>query len=443
MNWRRFELVRAGAVAAFLASVVTLTANAQEPVEPVPGADFIAHSVDLLKAQRDGQLAVDARGAGDDQVKLHIQNISGRRLQVIIPSGLVASAATGQGAFQSMGIGRLSNHDEAFGAFERSDSSESAGFRSVGIADAPDAESVAIAGGQEVTILLPAVCLNLGLPDPKPTDRFELMDVSEYSNDERVQKALRSLGNLGTGRRVAQVVMWHVCNNYSLEQIARLAPQIANQWEFALADRFVEALDASVGTEVVDPAYLQEGRIFVRVQGDAQIAEEVDRLATELDGAWILGLRARALQNEYAPKTSGPALYLIVTLNAGADTVTAGRVAVHGSARDAEWQNGGVAKFVAERPLNEIDGLELADELERAIANKFVKVRPNRRTKGGLVYRLSNGLPLTIAHLTIDPNGDGTSLLSVESIGIAPLRTAEVTVPSETLLIERLELNGL
>ena len=77
--------------------------------------------------------------------------------------------------------------------------------------------TVTVPVGQRVEIAIPAVCLNYGSPTPTPRDKFELMDVDDYSRDPRVRKALRSLATMGTSHGVAQAAMWHLCNGVPFE----------------------------------------------------------------------------------------------------------------------------------------------------------------------------------------------------------------------------------
>ena len=441
MMWRLRDLVRAGAAAGLLFATVGPACRAQEPSDAPPDASMLGRTVDILRAQQSGDLAVDARGAGDARVALRLRNTSGGRLHVVIPPGLVASAGVGQGGFQSMGLGAPSNRPEAFGRFEGADAAT--GFRSVPPAPEPSAEAITIPAGTEISLQVPAVCLNFGLSDPTPSDRFELMDVADFTPDARVRKALRSLATLGTDRRVAQVVMWSVCNGYTLPQLANLTPKTANRWEFALADRFIEALDSSSGEELVDPAYLLAGRVYVRVQGDGALASQADALASTFDDATLFGLSTRAVRGQDVPTASGPALYLVVTLTSSSESQTAGRVAVHGMARDGEWINGGTAKLMIEAPSTSMDGLILASAVEGVVARQFVAVRRVASTESGARFVVENGLPLTIAGLTLEAAEDGGAPFTVDALGVGPMRTAEVVVPASDLRVDRLELNGL
>lgn len=442
MNWRLRDLVRAGAAAGLLFAMAGPMLRAQEPADTFPSSSMLGETIDILRAQRTGALEVEARGAGNDRVELRLRNQSSRRLHVVIPPGLVASSSSGQ--FQSMGIGSPSNRPDAFGRFESPSTGSTPGFRSIPVSAASsNGEAVTVPPGQEVALGLPAVCLNFGLPDPKPSNRFDLMDVAEYTADPRIQKALRSLATIGTGRRVAQVVMWHVSNGLTVPQIAKAAPKVANQWELALADRFIEALDASTADGLVDPAYLIANRIFVRVQADGELAPEADRLADSLRGSSLFGLPVEVIWGKDEPVASGPALSLVVTLVGSSESQTTGRIAVHGLGRDRQWTNGGSAKLSIDVPTSSLDGSMLASSIDQAVASQFVKVRRVGSADGSSRFRVENGLPLTIASLTFDASGDGGALVPFDAVGLSPLRSGEVLVPSDAVQIESISFNGL
>ena len=133
-----------------------------------------------------------------------LKNTSAKRLNVVLPPGLVASSAAGQagggGGFQSMGLGAVSNRPGSFGQF-RPATAERARLplgRRHG-ADEPTT-AVAVPAGQTVELTVPAVCLNFGVRTPNARDKFELVDVDDYTTDPRVRKALRSLATFGTSQ---------------------------------------------------------------------------------------------------------------------------------------------------------------------------------------------------------------------------------------------------
>src|SRR5262249_41691257 len=144
---RHLFLVRACAAAGLLCALMYLgesIASAQKlapsaiAAEPsAPPVAVASETVDVLQATKAGDLSVLARGQGQEKVNLTIRNTSARRLNVIIPPGLVAAAKVGQGGgaggrgMQSMGLGSVTNREGAFGGFQSSDAP--GGLRSISV----------------------------------------------------------------------------------------------------------------------------------------------------------------------------------------------------------------------------------------------------------------------------------------------------------------------
>src|SRR6185312_6225973 len=139
MLWRHLCLVRAITAAGLLTCSTLGALAAGEPEEPIPGADAQAETVKVLDAEKAGTLAVEVRGQGQERVRVTLKNTSGKRLNVVLPPGLVASSSVGQaggaggaggggGGFQSMGLGAVTNRSGGFGQFANNNSQP--GFRS-------------------------------------------------------------------------------------------------------------------------------------------------------------------------------------------------------------------------------------------------------------------------------------------------------------------------
>ncbi len=274
MQRRYLPLVRAFSAAGLMSLYFlgSSTPARSEPAEPAPDA-IASETLSIVDARKAGDLAVDVRGAGQDRVKISLKNTSARRLNVVIPPGLVASSAAAQGgrgggAFQSMGLGSITNRIGSFGAFASVAATESNGFHSVAVNGDASEHAVAVPAGKTVELTVVSVCLNFGVRTPNLRDKFELVDVEQYTSDLRARKALRSLATFGTSHGVAQAVAWRVFNGVSFEAMHDQATKIMNTSEVALASRFVDALDSTSASELVDATYLTENRLFVRVNGD-------------------------------------------------------------------------------------------------------------------------------------------------------------------------------
>src|SRR4051812_35128626 len=131
MLWRRLCLARAWSAAGFLSCSLFAASAFAEPEEPAPSGGSVTETVRVLDARRAGDVALEVRGQGQDRVKIAIRNTSSKRLNVVLPPGLVASSAVGQGragggggGFQSMGLGTPTNRPGGFGQFRTQSGSE-------------------------------------------------------------------------------------------------------------------------------------------------------------------------------------------------------------------------------------------------------------------------------------------------------------------------------
>ncbi|MGC8644240.1 MAG: hypothetical protein ACP5XB_30640 [Isosphaeraceae bacterium] len=458
MLWRHLCLVRAwsaGLVGGLLIlATATATAQTKRPADSentAPPPAVVTETVDLLQANTAGQLNVVARGQGQDRVRLSIRNTSGKRLNVVIPPGLVASAAASQGpggpggrgggGFQSMGLGMFSNRPGSFGMFQGSNSS---GFQSVPVNDPSRVPAVTVPAGESIDLAVPAVCLNFGLPTPTFRNVFTLMDVEKYSSDPRVSKSLRSLCLLGTSHGVAQAVMWRVCNDLPFETMAAEAGKIMNLAEIALASHFVEALGAATDSEPVDSASLAEGRLFVRIQGEGALARDAKRLNDQIPNYRLLGLPVRALENGELPAAAAPALYVRVILTDSKIGETRGQIQVSSCLMPDQWTPLGKTSFHDTSSLTVLDGETMARSLDRALAAAFVTVKPARRSVGSTTLKVENHLPFTLQSVSVRAgNSAGAPTVPFQAIGLGPVRSALLPIQAATATIDRVELNGL
>ena len=355
MLWRHLCPVRVWSAVGLFSGLMILgsslaTAQSSRPDDPEKisaPANVATETVDLLKASKVGELSVVARGQGQDRVRLTIRNTSSKRLNVVLPAGLVASAAAGQGqgqgrGLQSMGLGMFSNRPGSFGQFRGSGGDE--GLQSVAIDSSSLDSSITVPAGESLDVTVTAVCLNFGLPTPTPRDRFTLVDVADYSTDSRVRKSLRSLCQLGTSQGVAQAVMWRVCNDLTFEAMAAQAGKVINEHEIALAARFIEALEESSGSDLVDARALTEGRVFVKIQGEGALASDAERLNEQVEKFRLLGLPVRLVDHGELPSAPA-ALFIKVVLTDGKTGETCGRIVVSYSSAADQWTPLGKARF--------------------------------------------------------------------------------------------------
>ncbi|MGA9922703.1 MAG: hypothetical protein WBQ29_04810 [Isosphaeraceae bacterium] len=452
MLWRHLCPVRVWSAVGLISGLMILgsspaTAQSSRPDDPEkisPPANVATDTVDLLKASKMGDLSVLARGQGQDRVRLTIRNTSSKRLNVVLPAGLVASAAAGQGqgrGLQSMGLGMFSNRPGSFGQFRGTGGDE--GRQSVAIDDSAFNPSMTVPAGESLDVTVAAVCLNFGLPTPTPHDKFTLMDVADYSTDSRMRKSLRSLCLLGTSQGVAQAVMWRVCNDLTFEAMASLAGKVINEHEIALAARFIEALDGSTGSDMVDARTLTEGRVFVKIQGEGALANDAERLNKQVEKFHLLGLPVRVVDHGELPSMSA-AIFIRVVLTDGKAGETRGWIMVSYSSAADQWARLGKARFQDTRSVDALDGKAMSQIIDRAIGAAFVTVKPARRTVGSTTLRVDNHLPFTLATVAVKAgNSAGAPTVPFHGLGVGPARSALLPIQAATATIERVELNGL
>jgi hypothetical protein len=440
-----------GAIAA--AQSKDTRSSASEP--SAPAVQVTTATVNILEAGRTGELNVVAKGQGQDRVHLTLHNRSTRRLNVVIPPGLVAASALGQGAgggggrgggFQSMGLGSVANREGAFGEFHGTDSLPQ-GLQSIAAND--DALSlsrhVAVPIGETVDVSITGVCLNYGVASPTPRDTFRLMDVADYTQNPRVRKALRSLATYGTSHGVAQAVMWHVCNDLSFDEMAAQAGKVMNLQQIALAARFVSDLDASTSGELVDPAAVTNNRIFVQLLGEGPLQADARRLSRQFESVRLLGMPVRLVDSDQLPNTGAPALFLRVVLTDSQTGQTNGRIIASSCSESNSWLPIGKTTFRDTSSVSVLDAPTLARAIDRAVASTFVTVKPAHRSVGSTTLRVENRLPFTVTGLAVKAGTSaGSPAVPFQGVGVGPNRWVLLPIQAATAsLVERVEVNGL
>jgi hypothetical protein len=450
MHLHRNWLIKARSAVGVLGAIVVLGNSpvAAQRAQPddyeslsVPG-NRATKTVDLLRANDAGELRVVAHGQGQDRVRLTIYNPSKNRLNVVLPAGVVASAAAGQGrGFQSMGLGMFSTRPGGFGQFRGTSSDEA--LQSVAGASSTEVPEVIVPGGESLDVNVSAVCLNFGKRTPTPRDRFTLMDVDDYITDSRVRKALRSLCALGTSQGVAQAVMWRVCNDLTFEMMTSQAGKQVNEQEIALAARFIEALDRSPPSVLVEACTLTEYRVFVRFQGEGALANDAYRLNAQIGKLRLLGLPVRAVLDGEVPSAPAAVLIKVMLSEAKPDGIT-GRIFVSYSSVDGQWSPLGKSGFNDTRSIDLLDVKEISQIIDRELGQTFVSIKPARRVVGSTMIKVDNHLPFTLANVVVKAGvSAGSPSLLFQGVGVGPGRSSLLAIQAASATIERVEVNGL
>ena len=335
----------------------------------------------------------------------------------------------------------ITNRPGSFGQFIGGQNAT--GLRSVPVDGSSSSVSVAVPVGETLNVSVPAVCLNYGVDTPTPRDSFSLVDVDEYSTDVRVRKALRSLALLGTSQGVAQASMWRICNDVPFEKMAATDAKSVNEHELALAARFVDAVDAS-NADLVDPAALAEGRVFVQIASEGPYAADAKRLNDKLDGLRLFGLPIRSVDGDEPPSTEGPALFVKLTVATSEIGETRGRVNVVYSAGLDDWRPLGKSTFRDHSSLALLDSQSLIQSLEAELVRAFVTVAPAKRTATSTTVRVENHLPFTLAAVRLRAGSSpGAPSVPFAAVGIGPARSAMISIQAGQAVVESADLNGL
>jgi hypothetical protein len=432
----RIGIHQAAAMVAVLGGAAMVLAQEADSARPV----LSDQTISVLDAQSTGLAEIVLRGQGADQVKCSIRNTSERRLNIIFPPGLVAAAASGQG-FQSMGLGTPTDHPGRFGRF--SSNAVAGGFRSVSLNPEP-APDLSLSPGEAADLDLPSVCLNFGAPTPTPRDQFTLTTIEAFSPDPRVHRALKSLAILGTSQPVAQAVMWHVANDMTFSQLASQATRYLNGYDIAAAARFVDTLDSSSTGQIIDLADLQQGRIFILMNAQGTLGKVTDRVRSELDHASLLGLPITAVESLDPLQVRPGTFVLDVELSPGTKGETLARVNARYRTAFGSWNR--IANFgtSSAAKLADISGIELAQALDHAMAQNLIRLEPVRRGQGVTTFKVTNRFPLTLGNLHVKAGKAADApVVTIDAVGIAPLRSGRISVPAANATVQSASLNGL
>ena len=218
---------------------------------------------------------------------------------------------------------------------------------------------------------------------------------------------MRSLATLGTSHGVAQATMWHLCNGVPFEFLGSSKGKVVNVHEVALAARFVAAIDASGGSELVDPSYLTEGRVIISVSGEGLLDHDAQRLEAAMEGLRLMGLPVRVLDRSAGepPPAAAPALWVKVLLTGSAAGETRGRVFLDRSIIGGEWVALGKTTFSEGSAAGVLDATTLLKDLDHAIATAFVTVKPARHGVGSTTLKIDNHLPFTLTGVVVKAGG--------------------------------------
>jgi hypothetical protein len=230
----------------------------------------------------------------------------------------------------------------------------------------------------------------------------------------------------------------------TFETMASEAGRVLNDLEIALAARFVEAMDASPGNDLVDASLLSSQRLFVRLQGEEGLASEVRRLQNQLEGLKLLGLPICGASGDELSSATSSAIFINVVLSTTRAGESRGRINVSYVPLQGGWTPLGKASLQDASSLSMLNGEMLCKSLDRELASAFVIVRPAKRGVGSTTLRVENHLPFTLARISLRAGSSaGAPIVPFPAVGIGPARSALMPIQAGTAVVEQVELNGL
>jgi hypothetical protein len=219
-----------------------------------------------------------------------------------------------------------------------------------------------------------------------------------------------------------------------------------NYHEVALAARFVAAVDASGGADLVDPSYLTENRILVSVSGEGQLGREAERLEAAMEGLRLMGLPVRVVDRSSSepPAAALPAVWVKVLLTGSAAGETRGRVFLDRGTVDGQWLPLGKTTFTEGSAAGVLDATSLLKSIDHAIATAFVTVKPARQGTDSTTLKIDNHLPFTLAGVVVKAGGSaGKPKVELPALGVGPARSVLAPIQAPGGSVDHVVLNGL
>jgi hypothetical protein len=269
-----------------------------------------------------------------------------------------------------------------------------------------------------------------GLKLPQKGEPLQLGDISEISDDPRVQKALKRLAADTASSPVSQLVMWHIAAGLDWETIGQLSQGWANRFELTMARDFVEHLDTLAEGET--------GRVqFLISSADPENEAIAAELSQAIQGKIVLGLWA---ERGIPARPDGPSVAVRVRLN-GNDA----QVQVASSDESArKWVPFGKFTVHLKGEDGTYDSARFADSLAEGLLNRLVRVQlvkgPRDKDKPTYRLRIENASPLILnglAALGMENQKDQAPRV-LSGVSIPPRRS--MTVPASEEVVKKLGL---
>jgi hypothetical protein len=174
-----------------------------------------AAHVDLFDGMGDGSISVKVVAEDSSGGNLYVQNQSNQPLTVEMPDSFVVQQIArqfGGGGGGAGGRGGTAGGAQAAGGGAGGGGGMGGGVGGGGMFSVPP----------DTTLRVPyqSVCLEHGKADPDPTIHYQVIPVSQYTQDPQLAALLSLVGTQKIDHAVAQAAAWHLANKMSWDELA-------------------------------------------------------------------------------------------------------------------------------------------------------------------------------------------------------------------------------
>ncbi|SIO66888.1 hypothetical protein SAMN05444166_8260 [Singulisphaera sp. GP187] len=264
---------------------------------------------------------------------------------------------------------------------------------------------------------------------PAKGEKLRLGEISQLTDDARVQGAMKRLAEDKAPQAVAQLVMLRVASGREWDAIEGMSKSWSNAHELTLARNFVDGLGSLPAEET---GVLQYEIVAKGTAGESAAQELRDALKEKT----LLGLKG---VSGVPSEPKGPAVACKVQVNG--DEATVQVATSDGPAR--AWAAAG--KFtlpLARTKTGELNVAAVADGLAEGILDRMVRAQlsPGPRLKGKPTYKIKieNASPLILNGIAVLGKGSETDSKVLAGISISPQRS--LTLPATDEMVKALGL---
>ena len=225
MRWpcpvRSAPRLAVAAAVVFTGSVLT----ASDGVKGVGQFNPQDETVELFSAIEEGKLEVKLIPKDSSQCRVLITNKTEKPLNVSLPDAFAGVPVLAQLQFQPAGANNFNNFNNQNNAPQR-----------VGVGNQfgnnlfqgnQGNQLFNIAPEKVAQLKLTSVCLDHGLPNPRPAMPYEIRPIASVTDKAEVYELCRMLGGGQVSQRAAQAAAWHLNNEMSWDQLAGLRLKLA------------------------------------------------------------------------------------------------------------------------------------------------------------------------------------------------------------------------